>query len=217
VIFITWDKWSEVHDFCRTLSTVDDRANGESCNYMMQQGGKLGNALAISAYPELHETPGDRTVDLHLSDGRTIEVKLDIRGSSTGNLFYEVLSTGHTSAFIKDNPDFVIFFLPGMPNLKTTKIDEKMDFGYLLDNNLLRKHIEERFCMTMQDIAFAARAGKIKQWSWYGNNEFAYVYSKYKTSGILIPWKTNGAVKVPLEERPYFIEKIIEPERKFPR
>lgn len=192
---------------------MDDRANGDSCNYMMREAGDLGNALAKEAYPELHEVPGDKTVDLH-TNGKTVEVKLDILGASTGNLFYEVLSTGHTSAFIKDNPNYVIFFLPCVMDKNNGNIKEKVEIGYILDNTILRKVIEDRFGMPMQEIAFAARRGDIKQWSWYGNDEFAYVYSKWKTSGVIIPWKKG---KMPLESRPYFIEKITEPGRKFPR
>lgn len=214
-----WDiLWDEICDTWRETISVDKdpnktRKDPEVVNAMMRKYGDLGVRLALLTYPEIVETPGDETVDMHLRNGKTLEVKIDGRGAATGNLFYEVLSNGNLSALVRDDPDYLLFYLPCLLDNKGDVV-QHVRLGILIDNKRFRSEMESCIGVTMPDIASRARRGEIKQWSWYGDNEAAYVYSRHGTSGFVLPWRKDR--DYPIVSRPYFIEMITGPNRKFP-
>lgn len=214
--------WDDICETWRETITVDKdpnktRKDPNVTKAMMRKYGELGNKLALLTYPEIVETPGDDTVDMHLRNGRTIEVKIDGRGAATGNLFYEVLSNGNLSAMIRDNPDYLIFYMPCLINDETGDVIQQVRLGILIDNQKLRAEIEDCLGASLPDIASKARRGELKQWTWYGDNAFAYVYSRHGTSGFVIPWRTvKPKREYPIVKRSYFIEMITGPGRKFP-
>ena len=214
--------WDEICDTWRETIDVDkdptkSRKDPDVVAAMMRKYGDLGVKLALLTYPEIVETPGDETVDMHLRNGKTLEVKIDGRGAATGNLFYEVLSNGNLSALVRDDPDYLLYFLPCLINDETGEIIEPVRLGILIDNRRMRAEIEACLGRTLPEVASGARRGEIRQWTWFGDNEFAYVYSRHGTSGFVIPWRTVKPKRdYPIVKRPYFVEMATGPGRKFP-
>jgi hypothetical protein len=189
ILCSTWRKTLEVDK-----DPAKSRRDPKVAQAMMDKYGRAENEILKLAYPQLTDAPNPH--DLFTPDRKRIEGKADGKGGSTGNLFYEILSSGNMSSLLKENPEYIAYLIP------CQKV------GFLLDNNILRSVIECQFKMTIDAIVKKAKAREFTSYKKPPSpDECGYAYTSHNTFGILIPWRTQAG-KVVITKHSCFIEEL---------